>query len=154
MNSLGSISASLWDWKSLFHPETFVWEVGRTPLTSLSTILFAWLIYFSVILGLKEWMKHRPAYKLSQVTAFHNLVLCTWSLAMFLSTVYYVYERGLRLGVDEVFCTVDKANFKGPLAYTMYIYYLSKFYELFDTVILVLKKVLPFTGCRNPFSLE
>ncbi|RKO92310.1 ELO family, partial [Blyttiomyces helicus] len=28
----------------------------------------------------------------------------------------------------------------GPLFFTLYIYYLSKFYELFDTVILVLKK--------------
>jgi GNS1/SUR4 family len=48
--------------------------------------------------------------------------------------------RGLEFGFDETFCTKDLSTFKGIVPWTMYIYYLSKFPELFDTAILALKK--------------
>jgi len=39
-----------------------------------------------------------------------------------------------------VFCETDPERFQGPLIYWTYIFYLSKYYELFDTIIIVLKK--------------
>ena len=40
-----------------------------------------------------------------------------------------------------MFCTTQVEQMRGRLFYGLYVYYLSKFYELLDTVILVLKKV-------------
>ena len=44
-------------------------------------------------------------------------------------------------GIGECFCTSDESSLKGRLFYITYIYYLSKYYELLDTLILALKKV-------------
>ena len=41
------------------------------------------------------------------------------------------------------FCTNSRSAMRGRLFFNMYVYYLSKYYELFDTAILILKKVLP-----------
>jgi hypothetical protein len=38
-------------------------------------------------------------------------------------------------------CEQDRDPIKGPLFYWSYIFYLSKFYELLDSYLLVLKKV-------------
>ena len=44
-------------------------------------------------------------------------------------------------GVEAMFCTSHVEQMRGRLFFGLYVYYLSKFYELFDTVIIVLKKV-------------
>ncbi|KAJ1532716.1 hypothetical protein HK405_000900, partial [Cladochytrium tenue] len=85
-------------------------------------------------------MAGRQPYKLKYVTAAHNMVLCIWSLGMFVAGFVAVARRAITMGVDEVFCTTALESVQGPLLHVIYIYYLSKFYELLDTVILVLKK--------------
>jgi hypothetical protein len=46
--------------------------------------------------------------------------------------------------MSEVFWATEEKNRQGLQYWALYIFYLSKFYELLDTVILVLKKVAPF----------
>jgi len=46
-----------------------------------------------------------------------------------------------RDGVAALFCTSQVQQLRGRLYYGLYVYYLSKYYELLDTIILVLKKV-------------
>lgn len=79
-------------------------------------------------------------YNLSYVSALHNLILCVWSAAMFGFGALQVYNRVQTRGLPEIFCTLEADSLKGPLFYVYYIYYISKFYELLDTVILALKK--------------
>jgi hypothetical protein len=86
-------------------------------------------------------MAFQSPMKLALVTAIHNIFLCVLSLGMFVAAAISIYERYSMYGVDELFCSVSPSSNRGLLAWTMYIYYLSKFPELFDTVILVLKKV-------------
>ncbi|CAG8764263.1 14275_t:CDS:2, partial [Ambispora leptoticha] len=103
-------------------------------------ILGAWAIYFTTIFGLKSYMASRTAFSLRYITAAHNLFLCVWSAGMFIYAVIDFIDRWQTRGLPECFCTSDSSSLSGRLFYNTYIYYLSKFYELFDTVILVLKK--------------
>ncbi|KAJ3277800.1 hypothetical protein HDU76_010171 [Blyttiomyces sp. JEL0837] len=135
-----NLNTSQWDLSQLYNPFEFQWQVGKTPMADLRIILISWGLYFTTIIGLKTYMANREPFKLKGVTAIHNMILCLWSLAMFLGTLVEVVRRGSSKGIDEIFCTTDTSALKGPLFYTMYIYYISKFYELLDTVILVLKK--------------
>nr|KAJ3403374.1 hypothetical protein HK105_004095 [Polyrhizophydium stewartii] len=85
-------------------------------------------------------MAGREPMKLRLVTAAHNLFLCGISLAMFAAGLAGTVSRARARGIDEIFCSNDKDGMRGLLPFTLYMYYLSKFVELFDTVILVLKK--------------
>jgi hypothetical protein len=78
--------------------------------------------------------------KLKWITAIHNIFLCLLSFQMWAVGVYTMYDRYQRLGFDELICTSDRSSAHGLIAWNMYIYYLSKYLELIDTVILVAKK--------------
>ena len=52
--------------------------------------------------------------------------------------------------MEALFCTTQVEQMRGRLFYGLYVYYLSKFYELFDTVILALKKVSRSAGRSVP----
>ncbi|KAI8907732.1 ELO family [Powellomyces hirtus] len=127
-------------WSQLWSPKDFTWVYGVTPFTSRNTIITAWALYFSTILILKRYMRDRAAFTLRKATALHNLFLCLTSFFIFAGVIRYTHARAQTRGIDEVFCTTDTTSLSGPLTWFLYIYYLSKFYELLDTVILVLKK--------------
>jgi fatty acid elongase 3 len=128
-----------WDWSQLYDPMNFEWKAGVTPFSELGVVWQSWILYFSLILGLKAYMKNREPMKLKYVTALHNLFLCVISLGMCIAGTFGAYQIVMEKGVDEVFCSNDK-NPKGLMHWSLYMYYLSKFPELIDTVILVLKK--------------
>lgn len=83
-------------------------------------------------------MKNRERMELTAVVVVHNYILCFWSLAMLVgvvSSVYKVYVEaypGESL-LDSVVCE-PKGIIVDPKAshasYWMYIYFLSKFYEV------------------------
>lgn len=79
--------------------------------------------------------------RLENVAAIHNVILLLWSLAMFIFITLDIAAVYQREGIEALFCTTDMEQMRGRLFYGLYMYYLSKFYELFDTIILVLKKV-------------
>ncbi|KAJ3100429.1 hypothetical protein HDU97_002216 [Phlyctochytrium planicorne] len=134
------LDVSSWEWEQLWSPETFRWKVGVTPFTNISVIAITWVLYFAMIFGIKAFMANREGLKLTTITCAHNIFLSLWSFGMCAVAVYEVYKVGTTKGIDEVFCTTDQNTLKGPLYYIMYMYYISKFYELLDTVILVLRK--------------
>lgn len=61
---------------------------------------------------------------------------------MFIAGVIGVYQVVSKHGIDEMFLAADLKNATGTFYWALYIFYLSKFPELIDTVILVLKKVV------------
>ncbi|CAG8522590.1 6802_t:CDS:2 [Paraglomus occultum] len=129
-----------WDYSQLASPNEFGWSLGVTPLSNLSVIVSAWVAYFVVVMGCRNFMKSRPPMSLRMITAAHNLILCVWSALMCAYAIIDFYSRWKSRGFGECFCTSDESSLKGRLIYVTYIYYLSKYYELFDTVILALKK--------------
>eukprot|EP00842_Homolaphlyctis_polyrhiza_P000095 jgi/Hompol1/1086/HPOL_002639-RA len=134
------MNASNWQWHQLTDYQSFRWNVGNTPFADLRVIAISWTLYFSTIIALLSYMRNREPFKLKLLTAGHNMFLCLISLVMFVAGVVGTYNRATTRGISEIFCTTDKSSMQGLLSYTLYLYYLSKFVELFDTVILILKK--------------
>ncbi|TPX47228.1 very-long-chain 3-oxoacyl-CoA synthase [Synchytrium endobioticum] len=134
------MDTSRWDWSQLLHPDDFEWIAGVTPLSDLRFILITWGTYFATIISLKMYMQRREACRLNTATAIHNAALCIGSLFMFILTVIDTFDRASKMGLSEIFFTTRPETVKGRLMWTMYMYYISKYQELLDTVILVLKK--------------
>lgn len=131
--------------KSLI-PVTLDWK--SAPLSSVYYPPIAIPIYLALIFSLRRLMRDRPPVKLRTLTFLHNVFLCTLSLAMavgVLSEVAKVLHAHATpanpfAGVRPVLCDPSAASMTGRMGWWMYVFYLSKYYELFDTVIMVLKK--------------
>jgi len=131
-----------WDWEQLTNIDKFEWKTGVTPFSDLWVVFGAMAAYLIVIFGLQAWMKNRKPFELLTATRVHNVILCVWSLAMCIGTIIPVYRLYMEHGTRSLFCGIsaDHPMMVGLFGYWRYHYYLSKFYELLDTVILVLKK--------------
>lgn len=131
-----------WDWEQLYNIDKFRWQYGVTPFSELSIVWGSMAAYLVIIFGLQLWMKDKTPYVMMNVTRVHNVILCVWSLVMCVGTIIPVYRLYNEHGSRALFCgiTKDTPMMVGLFGYWRYHYYLSKFYELFDTVILVLKK--------------
>jgi fatty acid elongase 3 len=131
-----------WDWEQLTSISKFRWEVGVTPFSDLWVVFGFMAAYLIVIFGLQAWMKNRKPFEMLTATRVHNVILCVWSLSMCIGTIIPAYRIYQAHGARALWCgiTKDTPMMVGLFGYWRYHYYLSKFYELLDTVILVLKK--------------
>mmetsp|Transcript_48643 Transcript_48643/g.77474 ORF Transcript_48643/g.77474 Transcript_48643/m.77474 type:complete len:250 (+) Transcript_48643:33-782(+) len=99
------------------------------------------LIYLVVVFLLGVAMKDAKAFDLQRVTVLHNLLLSVVSLLMFLGTSLELLRRFRRSGsFDWFFCEDLQQSAEGPLYFWSYVYYLSKYYEMLDTVLVLLQK--------------
>eukprot|EP00188_Purpureofilum_apyrenoidigerum_P000315 Plantae.Rhodophyta-Purpureofilum_apyrenoidigerum.ctg11313.p1 GENE.Plantae.Rhodophyta-Purpureofilum_apyrenoidigerum.ctg11313~~Plantae.Rhodophyta-Purpureofilum_apyrenoidigerum.ctg11313.p1 ORF type:complete len:301 (-),score=50.80 Plantae.Rhodophyta-Purpureofilum_apyrenoidigerum.ctg11313:71-952(-) len=124
---------SVWRWGL-----DFSWE--GSPLSGVQYPIIGVMLYLPLIFALERFMRNRPPMKLQKITATHNILLCTLSLAMCVGTCYELVQLAKRSGFFTVVCDREHQAMHGRLAVWMYVFYLSKYYELFDTVIMVLKK--------------
>jgi len=132
---------SKWEWAELYtNINKFQWVQGRTPFSNYDVVFIASFAYLAIIGILWYLMKNRAPYSIGQVQAYHNLFLCLWSLVMFLGTVYDWIIKLTKDGFFSLNCATSSSEASGRLYYWVYIYYISKFYELLDTVIVVLRK--------------
>lgn len=124
-------------------PSSFVW-VGA-PLSSPSAFLAAAGVYLALVFGLPHVVP-KEGLGLRKLTAAHNVILCLWSLAMLFGCAWEVTARARREGtLGWFFCEDPSAVAKGPLYFWSYVYYVSKFYELLDTVLSRLNRArMPF----------
>ncbi|CAK8986089.1 unnamed protein product [Durusdinium trenchii] len=98
-------------------------------------------IYLAVVFALGLLMKNSKPFDLQQVTVYHNLLLSISSLVMFLGTVLELLRRwSTSHDFQWFFCEDPKALAVGPLYFWSYVYYLSKYYEMLDTVLVLLQK--------------
>jgi len=85
-------------------------------------------------------MKDRKPFDLKYVIAAHNLLLSFGSLVYTIFMFNELYKMVSDGGIGAVFCDADHHYQKGRYYFGVYLFYLSKYYELLDTVFLVLKK--------------
>lgn len=89
-------------------------------------------------------MRNRAPCKLRAFTFLHNVFLCTLSFAMGLGVLTEVVKLFTQdrssVALRNVLCDPNGTSMNGRMGWWMYIFYLSKFYELLDTIIMVLKK--------------
>jgi fatty acid elongase 3 len=98
----------------------------------------AYLLFIGVLMLV---MRSFEALKLPRITALHNLILSVGSLIMFLGTLWELVQRRAASGsVDWFFCEHTDTKAEGPLFFWSYIYYLSKYYEMLDTVLVIIQK--------------
>lgn len=123
-------------------PLTFQWKSAL--VSSVYYPPLAIVIYLTLIFSLQRYMQTRPPVKLQAFTFCHNVFLCILSLFMgvgVLSEVAKVlFHNSPSTGLRNILCDPNARSMSGRLGWWMYVFYLSKFYELGDTVIMVLKK--------------
>jgi hypothetical protein len=75
---------------------------------------------------------------------YHNLFLALISLAMVVGCAIAVYERTVQLGsLEWLVCEYENADSNGALGFWAYLYYLSKYYELLDTILQLIRGKYP-----------
>lgn len=124
----------------------FAWATA--PLSDFRAPVCAAAGYVLVVLVLERLMRLRGhGFETKYLQAAHNAILCVLSLTMAVGTAVEVFRRvasshtdGAVLGPARwVFCEDPRTEARGALWYQSYVYYLSKYYELLDTVLQLLK---------------
>jgi len=125
---------------SLFTLDEWRWERGVTPFSHVGYPLAASLLYLIVVFGGKLVMKNRKEMSLRTVSIIHNVNLTALSGIMFVAILREAWFQAKREGPHSLFCETSTNAVSGGIGFWVYVFYLSKYYELLDTVILVLKK--------------
>mmetsp|Transcript_947 Transcript_947/g.1485 ORF Transcript_947/g.1485 Transcript_947/m.1485 type:complete len:288 (-) Transcript_947:36-899(-) len=110
----------------------------EAPFTHWLTPVYAGAFYLVFIFLFHQFMKERQEWKLKFPAIMHNLILSVWSLIMFVGIL-----MGLKENWDAgraIYCVQNENEQTGTLAFWMYNYYISKYYELLDTFFIVAKK--------------
>jgi hypothetical protein len=101
-------------------------------------------IYLAFLLIGTQVMRKRPPVNCNKALGYHNLVLFVLSVAMFVGSVAELIVSSVNNGFYETYCggTIPGQEniYKGRLWFWAFLFYASKYYELFDTVFIVLKK--------------
>eukprot|EP01119_Soliformovum_irregulare_P002403 TRINITY_DN1265_c0_g1_i2.p1 TRINITY_DN1265_c0_g1~~TRINITY_DN1265_c0_g1_i2.p1 ORF type:complete len:314 (+),score=69.79 TRINITY_DN1265_c0_g1_i2:63-944(+) len=122
-------------------PGTFQSDI---PLSQPIPVLSITIGYFLTIYLLHSYMKSRPAFNLKPLFAIHNAFLSAISLILFLLLVEAVGSKWWEHGLRYTVCSPRMFDDRRLEVY-YYINYLIKYYELIDTLFLVLmKKPLEF----------
>ena len=104
-----------------------------------------WPAFGAVMYGVTIWsIKQRqgPPMALKWVAVVHNVVLIALSFAMAVGAALTLWDRFDKEGSDGIFCSQRELSktLDGSAGYWMKIYYVSKFYEFGDTVLLAFKQ--------------
>jgi hypothetical protein len=127
--------------------ERFRWE--ESPLRDLQWPLWSGACYLVVCLLHRLVSGPNPSELpvwryLSVLVPYHNLFLALISLAMLIGCIKAVVDRSLELqSVEWIVCEDENANSDGALGFWVYIYYLSKYYELLDTFLQLIRGKYP-----------
>eukprot|EP01025_Chloroclados_australasicus_P038350 TRINITY_DN39435_c0_g1_i1.p2 TRINITY_DN39435_c0_g1~~TRINITY_DN39435_c0_g1_i1.p2 ORF type:complete len:255 (+),score=4.27 TRINITY_DN39435_c0_g1_i1:162-926(+) len=118
---------------------SFQWQRGITPLSSPYFAFSSIVVYLGSVFAIKAVVK-KPITVPVAVPAVHNIILAVWSLIMFLGTAVAVIQESVAYkDAFYIVCLPLNTQSKGALFFWSYIYYLSKFYEFLDTILLALK---------------
>lgn len=120
--------------------ELIFWDPPRTPLSTIPSAAAAVATYLAIIFGGQQLMKGRAAFGQSLKIPFlvHNLALTVGSgllLAVMLEEVIPIVRRG---GLFYGICHEGAWTMRLETFYIINYYF--KYWELLDTVFLVLKK--------------
>lgn len=114
--------------------EEFVFVPGWAVIPWATPFVYSAL----VLLGIR-FMASREAFVLKTFSVIHSGLLCVASLVMFLGIGYGGVLKAFRDGPFSLFCDYLPEQ-RGILPFWIWVYWLSKFPELLDTAILVLRK--------------
>lgn len=91
--------------------------------------------------GLKASNIKQSGQFMTAIVFIHNLILCLYSLITFVSMgstfVNNFYDH--RNNLMDAYCDRDGSLWEEGLGYWGYLFYLSKYYEIIDTIIILMK---------------
>ncbi|GKT41659.1 elongation of fatty acids protein 2 [Colletotrichum spaethianum] len=126
----------------------FEFVQGRTPFSTFSGAMAMVVLYLVVIFGGREVMRNRKPMELNTLFKIHNLFLSLLSGALLVLFIEQLVPSLWRGGLYENIC--GASGWTQPLVLLYYINYLTKYYELIDTVFLMVKKKpLTFLHCYH-----
>eukprot|EP01111_Echinosteliopsis_oligospora_P002441 TRINITY_DN1362_c0_g1_i1.p1 TRINITY_DN1362_c0_g1~~TRINITY_DN1362_c0_g1_i1.p1 ORF type:complete len:270 (+),score=35.74 TRINITY_DN1362_c0_g1_i1:108-917(+) len=102
------------------------------------------LLYWMTLYVIKQVMKNRKPFELKYISLVHNFNMTVLSLVMAVAFGYHAIRIFLIYGGMAAYCGTFTAE-DNKLGFWCNIFYLSKFYEFVDTIILVLRKKEPGT---------
>jgi hypothetical protein len=126
----------------------FVWD--EAPLAGLAWPLGTAAAYsiFAILLASRVRGGTGPLVSLETLKAaniVHNIVLIASSAIMFAGLAFEIFVRARETGSARFLVCADPSTERpsGPVYFWAYIYYLSKFYELLDTPLQLLRGKTP-----------
>lgn len=137
--------------EAMIPPSQFDWRA--VPFAKAHHPVLGIVAYLTTIFSLRAIMKHRGPIKMRYLIFVHNVFLCALSLVMGVGILVEVFRTLFQSPATpnvpftfaasrtrEVLCDSSGTLMNGRMAFWMYIFYLSKYYEFVDTVIMVLTK--------------
>lgn len=127
-------------WMTVFgkHAEDFEFTPAFTTLSTWRETTAMLVIYYTVILGGREWMRNRPAFKLNTPFLIHNFYLTAISGSLLVLFLEQLIPRLWSHGLRDCIC--GGGGWTDKLVVLYYLNYLTKYLEFIDTGFLVLKK--------------
>lgn len=132
----------------------FSFEYGKTPMSHWMIPFFSLVAYIIIIYAFQYFMNYmyprenifentRPkGFELRIFTYLHNLFLCLLSMCMATGNLIESIRLYIKndFSLESIFCDPKSITTRGPLNFWTYIFYLSKYYELIDTLLMVAKR--------------
>jgi hypothetical protein len=150
---------------SIADADAFVWDGHgvlmdwRTPAAVAAIYLVACSVHNSRLQSVKSAPAASPIVDAIAIT--HNVVLVVFSAVMCAGSTYHFAELLRRIGLRTFLCpplpvggtTHDLLPLGGPLHWWCYVFYLSKYYELVDTALLIArgKRIIPLHAIHHAF---
>jgi len=127
--------------QKIFDPN-FRYKPNTLPLTRWEYVFGAVFIYLIILFFLQKWMTNRKRYDLNFVIPIHNFFLSALSLMMMCGILYgtLIVFRRKNFALTTIFCDPEGELATGSQVGWYYIFFLSKYYEFIDTIIICLKK--------------
>ena len=116
----------------------FDWKTS--PYSSVYYPVVGSIVYILVIFCLKTTYNSNSRFErvIRILQLLHNAILSIGSFALMSVSIFFIYQRYTEEGALFLLCE-QVENSRGVLYYCSYIYYLSKYYELLDTVLQLIK---------------
>eukprot|EP01102_Stenamoeba_stenopodia_P006816 TRINITY_DN1903_c0_g1_i1.p1 TRINITY_DN1903_c0_g1~~TRINITY_DN1903_c0_g1_i1.p1 ORF type:complete len:285 (-),score=40.78 TRINITY_DN1903_c0_g1_i1:157-1011(-) len=123
--------------------EPFHYIPNVTTLSQWQYPIGASFTYLFLVFSLRVIMKNRQPFKIEPIVALHNLFMTFISLLMFVGMTVHLIASYLKYqDIEVLLCDNLQNTFanRGGLFFWVYIFYLTKYYELLDTIFLCLRK--------------
>lgn len=122
-------------------PSNFTYIPGETPFSSWKVPLIASTSYLLGVFLLQKFMKGRNRISATFIGTIHNLIMFTLSVVCFFGILYGALKEWSEHGLEVLYCDSQrKTGSKGTLYFWLYVFYLSKFYEYIDTILILVRK--------------
>mmetsp|Transcript_3514 Transcript_3514/g.7725 ORF Transcript_3514/g.7725 Transcript_3514/m.7725 type:complete len:294 (+) Transcript_3514:61-942(+) len=129
----------LMNFRAPAHVRDFSFASGTTFLGGFQEMATVVLGYFLLIRVLKAVMTNRKGLELGTIVTAHSFFLTVVSAALFAGFAVVLFDKARTYSPWEMICSFEFHE-DGRLQTLYYLNYLVKWYELLDTVILVLRK--------------